>query len=118
MVYKDCPTNKRLQFACGDTTGAKYTSPIFPSMNLLSGTCSDFVGGANYPNGNDYILSIDSSNPTCGQYDVKHDIYMNFGNRWGCKGTPDTDEKSGWWFSVSYIDGKQYYYKNVIFQWI
>ena len=111
MVYAGCPTNKRIKFACGDSTGTKYTSPIFPSMNLLSGSCSNFVGGANNAVSNDYSLSIDSSNPKCGQNNVAYDIYMHFGSQWGCKGTTNTHLKPGWWFSVSYYDGKQYFYK-------
>ena len=80
-------------------------------MNLLSGECTDFAGGANFDYGSDYILSVDSSNPGCGRQGVHYDIYMRFGTQWGCKGTINTNKKSGWWFSVSYMNGKQYCYK-------
>ncbi len=119
VVYSGCPTNKPLQFACGDSTGVKYTSPSFPSMNLLSGDdCTDFAGGANNYMYGSYILAIDSSDPGCEQYNAGYDIYMHFGKQWGCNGTYGTHLKTGWWFSVSYIEGKQYFSKIVILKWI
>ena len=123
LVYADCPTNKKLQFSCGDSTGAKYTSPAFPSMNLLSEECTEFAGGANSPYDGDYILSIDSSSPRCEKlsltpfYPFSHDIYMHFGNHFVCKGIPNTQALSGWWFSVSYSKCKQYFSKKN-FKWI
>ena len=106
VVYAGCPSDKPLRFSCGDFTGVKYTSNQFPSMNLLSGECTNFRGGSNNPYRGDYILAIDDSNPSCGQFNVDYDIYMHFGIQWGCKGISNTNQKSGWWFSVSYKTGR------------
>ena len=110
-VYRHCPSDKPLRFSCGDSMGPKYTSDQFPSMNLLSGKCNKFIGGANTPLSKDYVLAISGFNPSCNEFhyhDKDYDIFMNFDNPgpWACKGTKGTHLKPGWWFSVSYRTGR------------
>ena len=102
-VFAKCPTDKPVRFSCGNSSGPQFTSNEIPSLNFKTSSCIKFDKGALNPHSNDYILSIDNArNPNCGQYVTTYSIYMHFGTQWGCNGTTDTDEKTGWWFSVSY----------------
>ena len=103
-VYANCPSDAELEFACGDSSGKLYSIKT-PAMDLLSSSCTKFNGGANTPFGGDYILSIDSSNPSCKDYNIDFDIYMHFGTQWGCARNRDTQIRNGWWFSISYYQG-------------
>ena len=97
--YAMCDAYDRVVFACStdDDTSAEYISPIFDigAGQLLSGSCVDWEGGFSDSPGGGKILSVDATDPSCGQYDVFYDMYVDFGGQWGCAGVNDTHTKGG-----------------------
>ncbi|HMV70250.1 MAG TPA: hypothetical protein PKA64_25645, partial [Myxococcota bacterium] len=92
QFYQLCAGYSEIMFACStnaDTT-PEYSSPAFPLTGqvLTDATCDDWTGGSNSPYGSGHILSVDSSNPGCGQYNVGYQLYMDMVSpQWGCAGT-------------------------------
>ena len=93
--YPLCEGHVQIRFACSvdNNESSEYTSPAFPLAGkvLLDNQCDNWNGAANSIYGSDYILSVDNSNPGCGNYNVHYQMYMHFGTQWGCAGTINTD---------------------------
>lgn len=107
-VVSKCPTDKPLRFKCGHSNGPKYISRIVSPINLMFTECIKFESGSLYRNdsSNDYIIHIDSSNPSCiSTNQGSHDLYLSFTKEFHCAGQPNVEKLSGWWFSVSYFEG-------------
>lgn len=99
-LYAPCEGFSEVRFACSVDANqtAEYVSPGFPlSPRVLSdGTCDDWTGGVNsiYPGG--HIVSVDASDPTCGQYNVSYQLYADWVNgQWGCNGTINSHTTGG-----------------------
>ncbi len=101
QFYAQCEGYSEIIFGCSVDPGAsaEFISPVFTYTGqvLSDRTCDDWNGGANTPyNNNSHILSIDSSDPSCGNYNVGYDMYMDMGNQqWGCAQTDDTHNTGG-----------------------
>jgi len=97
--YSLCNGYSEIVFACstGSDTTAEYISPAFSlsGVSLTDGSCDDWVGASNSTYGSDYILSVDSSDPGCGSYNVHYDMYVHFYGQWGCNGTINTHGTGG-----------------------
>jgi len=93
--YPLCEGHAQIRFACSkdNNESAEYTSGAFTLTGhvLLDGVCDNWVGASNSIYGSDFILSVDESDPNCGNYDVYYDMYMHFGTQWGCAGTINTE---------------------------
>jgi len=105
--YAKCEGYQQIKFSCSSDNNntAEYTSPAFnmAGMVLADSQCDNWPGASNTPYGADHILSVDSSNPGCNNYDVYYQMYMHFGTQWGCAGTINTDDKGGhMWAYVKY----------------
>ena len=104
IVFSKCPIDKRVRFSCGNMALPRFTSNEIPPLDFRTSSCIKFDTGALNPSGGDYILSIDNTrDPKCSEIDAYYDIFMDFGTRWGCKGTSSAHLLPGWWFSVSYL---------------
>jgi hypothetical protein len=67
----------------------EFTSDPFPinGVDLLDTSCDDWDGASLSPNGSGMILSVDSSDPDCGNFSVGYDMYMDMNApQWGCGG--------------------------------
>lgn len=96
--YALCNGYTEIVFACStdSNTTAEYVSPAFPlSGSLTDSTCDNWTGGANSVYGSDFILSVDDSNPNCGNYNVAYDMYVHFGTQWGCNNVNNTHNTGG-----------------------
>jgi hypothetical protein len=97
-----CNGYGELQFACSaDSDGtAEYVSPAIATngADLTDDTCDDLPGASLTPYQNDYILSVDSTDPGCGNYNVSYDMYMDSENtQWGCAQSINTDGSGRMW---------------------
>ncbi len=101
--YPLCEGHQQIKFACSkdNNESAEYTSGAFSlaGKTLLDDQCDNWNGASNSIYGSDYILSVDNSNPNCGDYDVGYDMYMHFGTWWGCAGTYNTHNSGGRMFA-------------------
>ncbi len=107
--YAPCEAFDTVMFGCsvdGDETAEFLSSPIDASgFSWTDGSCDDFPGGSNSPYSGDYILSIDATDPTCGEYSVGFDMYVDFVNpQWGCSGVSNTDVSGGRIFAYGLVD--------------
>jgi len=89
----------KILFACSTNNDktAEFVSPAFSmvGLNLTDGVCDDWPGASNSIYGSDFILSVDSSNPNCGNYNVSYQMYVHFGTQWGCAGVTNTHNTGG-----------------------
>ncbi len=101
--YPLCEGHAQIRFACSkdNNESAEYLSPSFSLAGkiLLDSQCDNWNGASNSIYGSDYILSVDSSNPNCGNYNVGYQMYMHFGVQWGCAGFTNTDNTGGRMFA-------------------
>jgi len=101
--YPLCEGYAQIRFACStdNNESAEYQSPPFPLAGkvLLDNQCDNWNGASNSIYGSDYILSVDSSNPGCGNYNVGYQMYMHFGTQWGCAGATNTHNTGGRMFA-------------------
>ena len=92
--YPLCEGHAQIRFACSvdNNESAEYTSGAFSLAGkvLLDGQCDDWPGASNSIYGSDFILSVDQSDPNCGNYNVGYQMYMHFGTQWGCAGSTNT----------------------------
>lgn len=98
--FPPCAGFDETRFACStnaDATPEYVSSPVpFRAVELLTASCADWPQGAVTAYSNSHIISIDSTNPGCGQYNVIYDFYMDMANgQWGCNGTINTDDTGG-----------------------
>lgn len=104
QFYSQCAGYSEIRFACSvdNNLTAEYISPVFPlaGVNLTDGNCDNFNGASNSPHGSDFILSVDSSNPSCNQFSVHYDMYVHFGTQWGCNGMINTHGSGRMWAYV------------------
>lgn len=99
-LFSLCEGYSEIIFGCSadSNTTLEYTSPPqdMSGATLLDRSCDDFSQGALNPySSNIHILSIDSSNPSCGQYSVSYDMYVHIGTQWGCGGSINTHNTGG-----------------------
>ncbi len=103
QFYPLCEGYAEIRFACSvdNNESAEYLSGAFSlaGKTLLDNQCDDWVGASNSIYGSDYILSVDSSDPNCGNYNVGYDMYVHFGGQWGCAGTYNTHGTGGRMFA-------------------
>ncbi len=101
--YPLCENHGQIRFACSvdNNESAEYTSPAFPlaGKTLLDNQCDNWTGASNSIYGSDYILSVDQSNPGCGNYNVGYQMYLHFGTQWGCNGSTNTHNTGGRMFA-------------------
>ncbi len=101
--YPLCEGYAQIRFACSkdDNESAEFTSPPFSLAGkvLLDNQCDNWPGASNSIYGADYILSVDSSDPGCGNYDVGYQMYVHFGTQWGCAGFTNTHNTGGRMFA-------------------
>ena len=97
--YTLCEGHSQIKFACSvdNNQTAEFISPAFSlsGVVLRDTTCDDWTGGANSVYGSDHILSVDASDPNCGNYSVGYDMYVHFGGQWGCAQTHNTHNSGG-----------------------
>ena len=97
QFYPLCEGHQQIRFACStdNNESAEYTSPAFTLAGkaLLDNQCDNWVGAANSIYGSDYILSVDPSDPNCGNYDVGYKMYVHFAGQWGCNNVANTHNK-------------------------
>jgi hypothetical protein len=98
--YALCEGYSEIVFACSTDANAvaEFTSPAFPIAGgaLADGACDDWSAGSNSPYFSGHILSVDPSNPGCGQYDVSYQLYMDMVSpQWGCAGVYNTHTTGG-----------------------
>lgn len=94
-----CDGYSEIQFACSsdDDDIAEYVSPTFAlTAPLLDDTCDDWAGGAITRYNTGHIISIDVSNPGCGNYDASFDFYMDMVSpQWSCGTIANTHNVGG-----------------------
>jgi hypothetical protein len=94
QFYALCDGYADIRFACSvdNNESAEYLSPSFSlaGKNLVDGQCDDWVGAANSIYGSDFILSVDQTDPNCGNYEVYYQMYVHFSGQWGCNNVANT----------------------------
>jgi hypothetical protein len=105
QFYTPCSGFTTVRFACSTNADAipEYVSdPVeVAAADMLDSTCDDWPGGANSNHGSGRIISIDDSDPGCGNFNVSYDLYMDMVSpQWGCNGSHNTHNTGGrmWMF--------------------